>query len=83
MILSIVLILFVGLIAYLHYVQGLLNGLISVVLAVVAAMLALSFYEPVADSMSGGQVQRPVARASADRDLRRRLHGRPGDLRQG
>ena len=55
MILSIVVILFVGLIAYIHYVQGLLSGVISAVLAVVAAMMAISYYEPLSDMMNGGK----------------------------
>jgi hypothetical protein len=55
MILSIVLILFVGLIAYLHYLYGLLSGLISVVLALVATAVAMSQYEPMAAAMSGGK----------------------------
>jgi hypothetical protein len=55
MIISVVVILFVGLITYIHYVQGLMNGIISAVLAVTAAMLALSFYESAATSMSGGK----------------------------
>src|SRR3954468_1864926 len=55
MILSVVLLLFVGLIAYLHYIQGLLNGLISAVLAVVAAGMAMSYYEPMGAALSGGK----------------------------
>src|SRR3954471_4850561 len=55
MILSVLIILFVGLIAYFHYVQGFLSGLISAVLAVTCAALAMSFYEPVANSLSGGK----------------------------
>ena len=55
MILSVVVILFVGLIAYIHYVQGLINGIISAVLSVIAAMMALSFYEQAASTMNGGK----------------------------
>ena len=55
MILSVVLILLVGLIAYLHYIQGLLNGLISVVLALVATAVAIAEYEPMAAWVSGGK----------------------------
>ena len=55
MIISIVLILFVGLIAYLHYLYGLLSGLISVVLALIAVAVAMSKYEPMATAMSGGK----------------------------
>jgi len=55
MILSIILILVVGLVAYLHYIQGLLSGLISVVLALVATAIAIANYEPMATSISGGK----------------------------
>src|SRR5687768_6561586 len=55
MIFSIIIILAIGLVAYLHYVQGLLTGLISAVLAIFAAMMALAYYEPMAEAMSGGK----------------------------
>src|SRR4051812_12914612 len=55
MMLSIFVILFIALIAYIHYVQGLLGGLISAVLAILSAMLALSYYEGMAHSLSGGK----------------------------
>jgi len=55
MILSIVLLLFVGLIAYLHFLQGLLSGFISVVLALIATAVAMAEYEPMAAYVSGGK----------------------------
>jgi uncharacterized membrane protein required for colicin V production len=55
MILSIVLLLFVGLIAYLHFLQGLLSGFISVVLALIATAVAMAEYEPMAAYLSGGK----------------------------
>jgi hypothetical protein len=55
MILSIVLLLLVGLVAYLHYIQGLLSGLISVVLALIATAVAMAEYEPMAAAVSGGK----------------------------
>lgn len=55
MILSVVVILLVGLIAYMHYVQGLLSGLISAVLALLASAMAMSYYEPLARTLSGGK----------------------------
>lgn len=55
MILSVVVILIVGLIAYMHYLQGLLSGLISAVLAILASAMALSYYEPLARTLSGGK----------------------------
>src|SRR2546421_12853526 len=55
MILSIVTLILVGLIGYFHYLQGLLSGLISAVLALVAAGVAITFYEPLAEILSGGK----------------------------
>ena len=55
MILSIVVIILVGLVAYLHYIQGLLSGLISVVLALIASAMAMSYYEWLAETLSGGK----------------------------
>src|SRR5207248_1502802 len=46
MILSIVTIILVGLIAYFHYLQGLLSGLISAVLALVATALQTMPFGP-------------------------------------
>src|SRR4051794_5355662 len=55
MILNIVVILLVALVAYLHFVQGLLTGLISVVLGVLAAVLAMNYFESMAEWLSGGK----------------------------
>jgi hypothetical protein len=55
MILSIVIILIVGLIGYFHWLQGLLSGFISAVLAVVSVCVAFAFYESLAESISGGK----------------------------
>src|SRR5947208_15738948 len=55
MILSILVILFMALIAYIPYVQGLLTGLISAVIAVIAAMMAISYAEPLSNTMNGGK----------------------------
>jgi hypothetical protein len=55
--LGIIFLLFVGLIAYIHWIQGLLSGFISAVLAIIAAAVALGYYEPLANAMSGGKFQ--------------------------
>ena len=55
MILSVVVILLVGLITYIHYVQGLMNGIISATLAVIAAMMSLSYFETASNAMNGGK----------------------------
>src|SRR4051812_33781152 len=55
MTLSIIVILIIGLTAYLHYVQGLLSGLISAVLALLATGIAMGYYEPMAEWLSGGK----------------------------
>lgn len=55
MVLSIVLLIIIGLVAYLHWIQGLLSGLISAVLAVLSACMAMSYYESLAQMLSGGK----------------------------
>src|SRR5687768_18012806 len=55
--LGIIFLIFVGLIAYIHWIQGLLSGFISAVIAIISAAVALSFYEPLAAAMSGGKFQ--------------------------
>ena len=56
MIFSIVIAVLVLGIAYFHWVQGLLSGLISVVLAVSAATLALGMHESVVAGILGGKM---------------------------
>lgn len=55
MLLSTLVILIVGLVAYIHWLQGLLSGFISAILAIVSAGIALSFYETMATTLSGGK----------------------------
>ena len=55
MLLAILLILFVAAVAYIHFIQGALSGFISAVLAIISAAVALSYYEPLADTISGGK----------------------------
>lgn len=56
MILGIIVILLVGLVAYFHYMQGLLSGVISAVCAIVAAALALGFHENVIEMIAQGKM---------------------------
>jgi hypothetical protein len=56
MIFSILLIALVGLIAYFHWVQGLFGGIISMSLAILAALLALGFNESIVTSLLGGRM---------------------------
>ena len=54
MIFSIVIILFIALIAYFHYVQGLFSATISAVCAVIAAIIAVSYHETVITALFKG-----------------------------
>src|SRR5687768_12573703 len=56
MIFGIVILLLVLLVAYFHYMQGLLNGVISAVCAVIAAALALGFHENVIAMVAQGKL---------------------------
>src|SRR5262245_22490188 len=56
MIFGIVVILLVLLVAYFHYMQGLLSGVLSAVCAAVAAALALGFHENVIDMIAQGKM---------------------------
>lgn len=55
MILGIVAILLVGVIAYFHWVQGLFTGTISAAIAAIAAVLAVSYHEPLAAALLQGK----------------------------
>ena len=50
---GIVVILLIAVIAYFHYVQGMLSGVLSAVCAVIAALLAFSYHEQVIEYMQG------------------------------
>lgn len=56
MIFSVIVILLVAVIAYFHYVQGLLSGVLSATCAAVAAVLAFSYHEPIAQMLLGGKL---------------------------
>src|SRR5687767_2266297 len=55
MILAIILIIFVGAIAFFHYTQGFFSATISAALAVFSAVLAFSYHETVVESLLGGR----------------------------
>jgi len=55
MTISIIFLVLLLLVAYMHFIQGLLSGFISAVVAVVAGAIAFSYYEPLALAMSGGK----------------------------
>ncbi len=51
MIFSILMIVLVGIIGFFHYTQGLFSATISAVIAVIAAMLAMSYHEVLVTSL--------------------------------
>ena len=57
MILSLLIIILIGLIAFFHYTQGLWSATLSAICAVVAALLAVSFHESVANLLVGIKMQ--------------------------
>src|SRR5215208_6218494 len=54
MIFSIIIIALVGGIAYYHYAQGFFSATISAIIAVVSAILAVSYHEPIVTSLLKG-----------------------------
>ncbi len=54
MILSVLIILLAGVIAYFHYIQGFFSATISTICAVFAALLAFGYHETVVESFLGG-----------------------------
>lgn len=55
MLLNIFIILAIGIIAFVHYIQGFFSATISAILAVVSALLAVSFYEPAVEMLLAGR----------------------------
>src|SRR5688572_17522750 len=55
MILTIILVLFVGAITFFHYTQGFFSATISAALAIVSAVLAFSYHETVVETLLGGR----------------------------
>jgi hypothetical protein len=56
MIFGVLVIILVAVIAYFHYVQGLLSGVLSATCAAVAAVLAFSYHEQIAQMLLGGKL---------------------------
>src|SRR5881394_3324073 len=56
MVFSIVMILIVLAVAFIHYIQDLFSSLISAILAVIAAVLAVSYHESVVEGLLGGKM---------------------------
>ncbi len=53
MIFSLLVIIFIGLIAYWHFLQGFFSSAISAVLAIIAALIAVGYHEELAGMMAG------------------------------
>src|SRR5436190_17746206 len=53
---TILILILIGLITFFHYLQGLFSGIISAVLAFIAAMIAVSYHEQVVESLLGGKM---------------------------
>ena len=51
MVFGLIILVLLGAVAFYHYVQGFFSAMISAFLAVIAALVAVSFYEPVAEGM--------------------------------
>src|SRR5687767_3232077 len=56
MILSLLIIAVIGTIAYFHYAQGLFGAIISAVIAVIAAALAIGYHENLVNALLGGAI---------------------------
>ncbi|HEY7090916.1 MAG TPA: hypothetical protein VH518_22660 [Tepidisphaeraceae bacterium] len=56
MLLSVVVLVLVGAVAYWHYVQGFFSATLSAILAILAAVLAFSLHEPIVRSLLGGKM---------------------------
>lgn len=53
---SIILIVLILAVAYFHYLQGMFSATLSATLAVIAALLAVSLHEPLAEAVFGGAI---------------------------
>src|SRR4051812_10419595 len=56
MILSLVILLFIAIVAYFHYVQGIWSASLSAICAVLAALIAFSYHEPVVNLLLKGKM---------------------------
>lgn len=55
MIFSVLLLVMIAAVAFFHYIQGMFSATLSAVLAMFAAMIALSYYEPLTNMLLGGK----------------------------
>lgn len=53
---AIVVIILIGLIAFFHWIQGLFSATISAILSVIAAMMAVAYYEPLTQALLKGKL---------------------------
>jgi hypothetical protein len=56
MVFALCMLLFVGVVAFFHYLQGFFSATISAILAVIAAVFAVSYHETVVESLLGGKM---------------------------
>src|SRR5258708_17823784 len=56
MVLSIIIILFIGVIAFFHYVQGFFSATISAMITILAAVIAVSYHENVVNLLLKGKM---------------------------
>src|SRR4051812_12003721 len=56
MILSLIILILIGVVAYFHYVQGLFGATISAIIAVIAACMAVSYHETLVDMLLKGKM---------------------------
>jgi len=56
MILSLVILIFIAIIAYFHWVQGLFSATLSALIAIVAAVLAVSYHETIIETLLKGKM---------------------------
>lgn len=55
MLLSLIIIIIIGVVAYFHYLQGFFSSGLSAVMSIIAAMVALGYHEMMADMVNGGK----------------------------
>jgi len=58
---TLIVLVLVGAITYFHYVQGLFSAALSAMIAVIAAVLAFSFHEPIVRLLGGKMADQAAA----------------------
>lgn len=56
MLLSLLVVVLIGIVAYFHYLQGLFGSALSAMFAVIAALLAVGYHEVLVDALLGGKL---------------------------